>query len=105
MEHGALQAQENCSAENSCCLNLAWKCFFSLSLLVKGSNTTEQDCVLETYRAQYTQELFEMQSESSVCPMPSDGLLSYSDTWWTLIGREHPYGHLVCETIGVRKLD
>lgn len=30
------------------------------------------------------------------CVRPSDGLLSYSDTWRTVIGQEHPSGHLVC---------
>lgn len=39
---------------------------------------------------------FEMQSEERVCVLPSDGLLSYSDTWQTLIGQGHPSGHLVC---------
>jgi len=54
-----------------------------------------------------------MQSEEYVCvcvcvcerervrALPSDGLLSYSDTWRSLIGREHPSGHLVCGPRGV----
>lgn len=47
-------------------------------------------------RVQCTKGLFEMQSEEYVCVLPSDVLLSYSDTWRTLIGQEHPSGHLVC---------
>lgn len=31
-----------------------------------------------------------------MCVLPSDGLLSYSDTRRTLIGQGHPSGHLVC---------
>lgn len=27
--------------------------------------------------------------------LPTDGFLSYSDTWWTLIGQDHTSGHLV----------
>lgn len=35
-----------------------------------------------------------------MCVLPSDGLLSYSDTRRTLIGQGHPSGHLVCGPSG-----
>lgn len=39
--------------------------------------------------------LLKMQREEHACALPSDGLLSSSDSWQTLIGQEHPSGHLV----------
>lgn len=122
VELGAIQPTENSSTENSCSLNPAWKCVFSTEPLTERQKATalfnwRTDCALETVClwAQCTRGLSEMQSEECVCACVCEcasmcvcecsafgyRLLSYSDTWRTVIGQEHPSGHLVCGPRGV----
>ncbi|KAF7661299.1 hypothetical protein LDENG_00264590 [Lucifuga dentata] len=81
-----MQTQENDFAENSWSLKPGLEKCFPERQKEAALLNRRTGCMRRVPRAHSTGGLFEMQTEECLRLLPLDGLLSYSNTWRTLIG-------------------